>query len=64
MKTVKSFSTELEANLAKIELEAAGVSSVVVGIGVAMQGGAAGVQLLVPDQSLEGALKVLEDRAK
>lgn len=64
MKTVKTFSTELEANLAKIELQAAGVSSVVVGIGVAMEGGTAGVQVLVPDHSLEAALKVLDDRAK
>jgi Putative prokaryotic signal transducing protein len=64
MKTVRTFSTELEANLAKIELEAAGVSSVVVGIGVAMEGGAAGVRVLVPDHSLEAALKVLDDQAK
>jgi hypothetical protein len=64
MKTVKTFSTDLEANLAKIELEAAGVSSVVVGIGVAMEGGAAGLQVLVPDHSLEAAMKVLDDRGK
>jgi hypothetical protein len=64
MKTVRTFSTELEANLAKIELEAAGVSSVIVGIGVAMEGGAAGVRVLVPDHSLEAALKVLDDQAK
>ena len=32
MKPVKTFSTELEANLAKIELEGAGIPSVVVGI--------------------------------
>jgi hypothetical protein len=64
MKTVKTFSTELEANLAKIELEAAGLPAVVVGIGVAMEGGAAGVQVLVPDHSVEAALKVLEDHPK
>jgi hypothetical protein len=43
VKTVKTFSTELEANVARIALETAGVPSVVVGIGVAMEGGAAGV---------------------
>jgi hypothetical protein len=64
MKIVKIFSTELDANLAKIELEATGVPSIIVGIGVAMEGGVAGVQLLVPDQSLEAALKVLGDREK
>jgi Putative prokaryotic signal transducing protein len=64
MKTVKTFSTELEANLAKIELEAAGVSSIVVGIGVAMEGGSAGVHVLVPDHFVEAALKVLDERAK
>jgi hypothetical protein len=37
------------------------VPSVVVGIGVAMEGGAAGVQLLVPDESVEAALAVLKD---
>jgi hypothetical protein len=32
-----------------------------VGIGVGMEGGAAGVQLLVPDDRVEAALKVLKD---
>jgi hypothetical protein len=64
VKTVKTFSTELEANLARIALEAAGVPSVVVGIGVAMEGGDAGVQVLVPEHSAEAALRVLDDRPK
>jgi hypothetical protein len=64
MKTVKTFSTELEANLAKIELEAVGLPAIVVGIGVAMEGGAAGVQVLVPDHSVEAALKVLDHHPK
>jgi hypothetical protein len=38
-----------------------GVPSVVVGIGVGMEGGAAGVQLLVEDDRVELALKVLGD---
>jgi len=37
------------------------VPSVVVGVGVAMEGGVAGVQLLVPDDRVEAAMKVLED---
>jgi hypothetical protein len=36
MKTVKTFSTELEANSARIALEAAGILAVVVGIGASM----------------------------
>jgi phage-related minor tail protein len=60
VKTVKTFSNELEANLARIALEAAGVPSVVVGVGVAMEGGASGVQVLVPEHCVEAALKVLD----
>jgi hypothetical protein len=61
MKAIKTYSTRLEADLAKIALDAAGVPSIVVGVGAAMEGGAAGVQLLVPEESVEAALKVLED---
>ena len=61
MKTLKTYSTRVDADLAKIALDAAGVPSVVVGIGVDVEGGAAGVQLLVPDECVEAALRVLED---
>jgi hypothetical protein len=61
MKAVKTYPTRIEADLAKIALESAGVPSVVVGIGVGMEGGAAGVQLLVPDDRVEAALKALGD---
>jgi len=61
MKTIKTYATRVEADLAKIALDAAGVPSVVVGIGVSMEGGMAGVQLLVPDDHVEAALRVLED---
>jgi hypothetical protein len=59
MKAVKTYSTTVDADLAKIALDAAGVPSVVVGTGLAMEGGTAGVQLLVPDEFLEAALRVL-----
>ncbi|MEJ1966678.1 MAG: DUF2007 domain-containing protein [Gammaproteobacteria bacterium] len=59
MKAIKTFSTSVEADLARIALDAADVPSVVVGIGVSMEGGGAGVQLLVPDDRVEAALKVL-----
>jgi Putative prokaryotic signal transducing protein len=61
MKIVKSYPSRVEADLARIALEAADIPSVVVGIGLGMEGGAAGVQLLVPDDRVEAALKVLVD---
>jgi hypothetical protein len=61
MKTIKTYSTRVEADVARIALEAAGVPSVVVGVGVGMEGGTAGVQLLVEDDRVELALKVLGD---
>ncbi len=61
MKTVKSYPTRVEADLARIDLDAAGIPAVVVGIGVGMEGGAEGVRLLVPDECTEAALKVLGD---
>jgi putative signal transducing protein len=61
MKAIKTYPTRVEADLAKIALDAAGVPSVVVGVGVGMEGGVAGVQLLVPDDRVEAALRVLKD---
>ena len=60
MKTIKTYPTTVEADLARIALDAAGVPAVVVGIGVAMEGGVAGVQLQVPDECVEAALTVLK----
>ena len=61
MKSIKSYPTTVEADIARMSLDAAGVPSVVVGIGVGMEGGAAGVQLLVPEDRIEEALTVLKD---
>jgi hypothetical protein len=61
MKAIKTYPTRVEADLARIALDAAGIPSVVVGIGVGMEGGAEGVQLLVEDGRTELALKVLGD---
>ena len=61
MKSIRSYATRLEADLARIALEAADVPAIVVGIGTGMEGGPAGVQLLVPDERIEEALKVLGD---
>ena len=61
MKTIKSYSTTVDADVAKIALDAAGVPAVIAGVGLAMEGGVAGVQLLVPDEYVEAAMKVLGD---
>jgi Putative prokaryotic signal transducing protein len=61
MKSIKNYPTRVEADLARITLEAADIPSVVVGIGVGMEGGAAGVQLLVSEDRIEEALQVLGD---
>ena len=61
MKTIKTYPSRVEADLARIALDAAEVPSVVVGIGVGMEGGMEGVQLLVPDDQVEAALAILKD---
>ena len=59
--TIKTFPTPFEAHAAKIALDAAGISSVVVGVGVSMEGGMAGVQLQVPPDQVDAALVILKD---
>jgi len=61
MKVFKTYPTRLDADLARIALDAAGVPSVVVGTGVEFEGGAAGVQLLVPDEWVAAASAALEE---
>ena len=61
MKAIKTYSTTVEADLARLELDAADVPAVVVGTGITMEGGMGGVQLLVPDELVDAALKVLGD---
>jgi hypothetical protein len=60
MKTIKHYATQVEADLDRIALEAAGIPAMVVGVGVAMEGGSQGVALLVPDDVADEALEALE----
>jgi len=61
MKMIRTYSTQLEADLARIALEGADIPAVVVGVDVGMRGGIAGVQLLVPEDRIAAALEVLKD---
>jgi hypothetical protein len=60
MITVKTFSTRVEAAIAKLTLDAAGVPSIIVGVDAAMEGGIAGVKLQVPEDHVASATEFLE----
>jgi hypothetical protein len=61
MTTVKTYATRLEADLARIRLNAAGIDATIVGVGVGLEGGADSVRLLVPDERADAALKILRN---
>lgn len=61
MKAIRSYPMQLDAELARIALEGAAIPAVVVGVDVGMRGGIGGVQLLVPEDRVAAALKVLKD---
>jgi putative signal transducing protein len=61
MQTIKTYATSIEANVAKIALQSAGIPSLVVGVGASMEGGLSGVQLRVPEDQVEAALTALGD---
>jgi hypothetical protein len=57
MKAIRNYSLECEADLARIALEREGIPAIVVGIGIGMKSGV----VMVPEDRVEAALKVLED---
>jgi Putative prokaryotic signal transducing protein len=61
VKAIKNYPTTVEADLARIALDAAGIPARVTGVAASMEGGFSGVQLLVPDDQVENALAVLGD---
>jgi hypothetical protein len=61
MKIIRRYSMQFEADLARIALEGADIPAVVVGVGMGMEGGMGGVQLLVPEDRIEAAQKVLNE---
>jgi hypothetical protein len=58
---IKTYDTRVEADLASIALKAEGIDGTVVGVGVAMEGGAEGVRLFVPDDQADAAREILRD---
>ena len=60
MEAIRTYSTRLEADLARIALEGADIPAAVVGVDVGFTG-IGGVQLLVPEDRVDAAEKVLED---
>jgi hypothetical protein len=60
MTPIKTFDTRVEADLARIALRGEGIAATVVGVDVALSGGAQGVQLLVADEQTDAARKILE----
>jgi hypothetical protein len=59
MTPIETYNTRLEADLARIALSAEGIAATVVGLDAAFEGGAAGVRLLVADDKVDEARKVL-----
>jgi len=57
MKAIRNYALESEADLARIALQGADIPGVVVGVGIGMKSGV----LLVPEDRIEAALKVLND---
>jgi len=57
MKAIRNYAPESEADLARIALQGADIPGVVVGVGIGMKSGV----LLVPEDRIEAALKVLND---
>jgi hypothetical protein len=62
MRVVKTYASRIEADLDRVTLEAADVPALVVGVGMALEGGIEGVKLLVPDDMAERALQILAQR--
>ena len=60
MKQIRDYSLQSDADLARIALEGADIPAVVVGVGIGMKRGV----LLVPEDRVEAALKVLKDLEK
>ena len=61
MTVLKTYANRFEADLACGRLQAEGINAVVIGVGVAMEGGMEGVRLLVPDEQAAAARELLAE---
>jgi hypothetical protein len=61
MQVIKTYPSRVEADLARITLSAEGIGAIVIGVGVGMEGGMDSVRLMVPDDEVDAALKILGD---
>jgi hypothetical protein len=59
MTPIMTFNNRVEADIARIALQAEGIAATVVGLDVAFDGGAEGVRLLVADDQAGAARKIL-----
>jgi len=59
MTPIRTYNSRVEADLARIALGAEGIAATVVGLDAALEGGAEGVRLLVADDKVDAARKVL-----
>ena len=59
MTPIKTYSSRVEADLARLALRAEGIAATVSGVDLSMQGGTEGLRLMVPDDEVDAALKVL-----
>jgi hypothetical protein len=57
---IRTYPTRLEAELARLTLEGADIPAAVAGIDMSMEGGTAGVRLLVPEAFAQAALALLD----
>jgi Putative prokaryotic signal transducing protein len=65
MKAIRGYWFRVEADLARIALEGAGIPAVVVGVDLTIAGAIGnGVQLLVPEERVQAARQVLDDFEK
>jgi len=60
MKPIKTYPTDIEADQARIALNAAGIPTLVVCIGIRIEGADVGVQLLVPNDRVAAAQTLLD----
>ena len=60
MIAIRTYPTRLDAELARLTLESADIPAAVAGIDMSMEGGGAGVRLLVPESFAQAALALLD----